>query len=140
MLVAGVMVAGIVAAALSSPSSGFVLALVAVIGAFVAWRQHPGQFYKELAQERAEENQQLREQNEKLRKATDITPINDTLEGVVRSLERHSKITEQVFEKVQDMNGALRAHGAAMQALADRLILDEAARGLLAAAARKDPL
>jgi hypothetical protein len=44
-----------------------------------------------------------------------------------------------VFDKVADMNGALRAHGEAMKALADHLILDEAARALLATAATDKP-
>lgn len=75
------------------------------------------------------------DENERLRRATDITPILETLDNVVTALDRHSQMTEKMFAKIADMNGSLRHHGEAMKALADKLVLDEAARGLLQAAA-----
>ncbi len=114
--------------------------LIILFGAFivgiVAWRSRRGDFYKAVAEEKNAENEQLKIERDRLKRTTDITPIVKTLDSVVQALDRHSKMTEQVFEKVADMNGSLRAHGEAMKALADRLILEEAARGLLEEAAK----
>ena len=117
--------------------------LVLVVGAclgVVAWRSKRGEFYKAVAEEKSEQVDKLLAENTKLREATDITPIIDTLRGVSVALEKHAKTIDAVFQKVADMNGSLRHHSEAMKALADRLILDEAARALLTeAAARKSP-
>lgn len=109
------------------------------VGGIVAWREKAGAFYKAVAEEKTAEAKRLHEENERLRRLTDITPIVKTLERVIAALDRHSEMTSQVFEKVADMNGSLRAHGEAMKALADHLILDEAARALLATAASDKP-
>lgn len=114
-----------------------VMLAVAVMAGVVAWRWKRGDFYKAVVEEKTAEIERLRADNERLRHATDISPILATLKGVTDALERHAKMTERVFDKVADMNGSLREHGEAMKALADHLILDEAARGLLSAAAKR---
>jgi hypothetical protein len=125
---------------LQTQSTNLVLIGAIIVGGIFAWRQKRGDFYKAVAEEKTAESDKLRDDNAKLRQATDITPILSALEGVTEALHTHAQMTERVYEKVADMNGSLRAHGEAMKALADHLILDEAARGLLAAAAtRPDP-
>lgn len=114
-----------------------VIAAAAIAGGLAAWRSKRGDFYKSVAEEKTDEVERLREDNDKLRKATDITPITNTLERLAGVLEQVVKTNERVFDKVVDMNGSLRHHGEAMKALADKLILDEAARGLLKAAAER---
>lgn len=113
-----------------------VLAAAAAAG-FAAWRSKRGDFYKAVAEEKTAEAERLRSDNDRLRKATDITPITKTLERLAHVIERSVETNEAVFNKVVDMNGSLRHHGEAMKALADKLILDEAARGLLKAAAER---
>lgn len=113
--------------------------IAAMFGGFFSWRSKQGEFYKELAQERKDQIEALQKELEQRRLMTDISPITKTLEGVTKALENHTQLTEQVFDKVADMNGSLRHTASAMQALGDRLVLDEAARALLATAAeRKD--
>lgn len=125
---------------LQTQSTNLVLIGAIVVGGIFAWRQKRGDFYKAVAEEKTAETDKLRGENAVLRQATDITPITDALKGVTAALNTHAEMTEQVFEKVADMNGSLRAHGEAMKALADHLILDEAARALLATAAKRpDP-
>jgi hypothetical protein len=138
MLAAGVFVFGTALAAslLQTQSTNLVLLGAVLVGGIFAWRSRRGDFYKAVAEEKNDENRDLKRERDRLRAATDITPIMETLSQVVQALDRHAKLTEQVFEKVADMNGSLRAHGEAMKALADHLILDEAARGLLKAAAQ----
>jgi hypothetical protein len=106
-------------------------------GSFVAFRWGRGDFYKSVAEEKTKENEALKAERDRLKRATDITPILDALTQVTTSLERHAQMTESVFAKVGDMNGSLRALTTAMTALTDRLILDEAARGLLRTAASR---
>lgn len=118
-------------------AADLVLVAVAVVAGLTAWRSKRGDFYKAVAEEKTAETERLRGDNDKLRRATDITPILATLERVIEALDRHTEMTSSVFDKVADMNGSLRAHGEAMKALADHLILEEAARGLLHAAATK---
>jgi hypothetical protein len=115
-------------------------------GGFAAWKSKRGDFYKSTAEERGAENTQLRAENLKLRGQKDIEPIMNVLRDVVAALDRQTKTSDAVFKKVADMNGSLRHTGdamrqqaEAMRALADRLILDEAARGLLIAAAERKP-
>lgn len=107
-----------------------------VIAGFVGWRWKRGDFYKAVATEKTAEADKLRGETERLRALTDISPILTGLHDITLALERHAKTTDAVFQKVADMNGSLRAHSEAMKALADRLILDTAARGLLAEAAK----
>lgn len=133
----GTLLAAAVVAQSSGPSANVIVAIVAVIGGIFAWRQKRGDFYKAVAEEKTAESERLRKDNEKLRLATDITPIVDTLHEVVVALNSHAELTKELFAKVADMNGSLRAHGEAMKALADHLIVGEAARGLLEAAADK---
>jgi hypothetical protein len=124
------------ASILQQQSTNVIIVGAVILGGIFAWRQKRGDFYKAVAEEKNDENRDLKRERDRLRAATDITPIMETLNQVVQALDRHAKLTEQVFEKVADMNGSLRAHGEAMKALADHLILDEAARGLLKAAAQ----
>jgi hypothetical protein len=116
---------------LQTQSTNLVLLGAILVGGIFAWRQKRGDFYKSVAEEKTEENEQLKHERDRLRAATDITPIVETMNHVVQALERHGRMTEQLFEKVADMNGSLRAHGEAMKALGDRLIVDEASRALL---------
>lgn len=106
---------------------------------FLGWRWKRGDFYKAVATEKTAEADKLREENERLHDLTDITPILKTLDGITRALNRHTDALDATLGKVADMNGSLRAHSEAMKALADRLILDEAARGLLAEASKPNP-
>lgn len=122
----------------------FVGAIIAgIVVAMVSWRTHRGDFYKAVAEEKSAENEKLTGENERLKQLTDVTPILQSLADVAEALARHAdtitavfKTTAQVFEKVGEMNGSLRANTVAMEALAERLILDEAARGLLDAASK----
>jgi hypothetical protein len=116
--------------------------IVLVAAAFAglgAWKSRRGDFYKSVAEEKTAETERLKADNAKLRDATDITPLKRTLEQLVGAIEGVVETNEAVFEKVGEMNGSLRHHGEAMKALADRIILDEAARGLLRAAANQPP-
>lgn len=115
-----------------------VLAAAGIAG-FGAWRSKRGDFYKAVAEEKTAESERLRADNAKLRKATDITPLRNTLEELTAAIQSVVDTNERVFTKVAEMNGSLRHHGEAMKALADRIILDEAARGLLRAAAEHPP-
>lgn len=132
---------GVVAAAsiFQQSSSLGNLALIGAMlfAAWAVWRTKSGDFYKSVAAEKKEQNEQLRSENEKLRELTDITPIVEALHGVTAALERHAEMTAAVFSKVQEMNGSLRATTTAMQALGDRLVRDEAARALLHTAAER---
>lgn len=105
-----------------------------------AWRSKRGDFYKAVAEEKTAEVDKLRDDNQKLRSQTDIRPILKALEHVVEAVERSNRSSDAVLSKVVEMNGALRSHATAMEALADRMVLDEAAKGLLAAAAEGRPL
>lgn len=116
--------------------SDLILVVAVLAGGLTAWRSKRGDFYKAVAEEKTAETERLRADNKTLRQTRDLTPIIETLHGVTAALERHTEMTEKVFDKVADMNGALRAHGEAMKALADHLILDEAARGLLETATK----
>jgi hypothetical protein len=133
MLAGLVLVVGVTFATttLQTQSTNLVLLGAILVGGIFAWRQKRGDFYKSVAEEKTEENEKLKHERERLRAATDITPIVETMNQVVQALERHGRMTEQLFEKVADMNGSLRAHGEAMKALGDRLIVDEASRALL---------
>jgi hypothetical protein len=124
---------------LQTQSTNLVLLGAILVGGIFAWRQKRGDFYKSVAEEKTEENEKLKYERERLRAATDITPIVETMNHVVQALERHGRMTEQLFEKVADMNGSLRAHGEAMKALGDRLIIDESARALLRSSAEPPP-
>lgn len=123
-----------------------ILFLGVIAAGLAAWKSKRGDFYKSTAEERGAENTELRAENVKLRGQKDIEPIMAVLRDVVAALDRQTTTSGEVFKKVADMNGSLRHTGdamrqqaEAMRALADRLILDEAARGLLTAAAqRKD--
>lgn len=138
-MVAGVstITAVIAATSLVQTSGSLELFVVLIVGGIVAWRSKRGDFYKAVADEKTAENQELRIERDRLKQLTDISPILGALSKMTAALDRHAEMTEQVLAKVADMNGSLRAHSAAMQALADRLILDEAARGLLAEASRE---
>jgi hypothetical protein len=137
MVAAGVIFGGgVVGATLIGSAGNLELFAVLIIGGIVAWRSKRGDFYKAVAEEKTEETVRLRAERDKLKELTDITPIVDKLADVTGSLERHAEVTEAVFAKVSDMNGSLRALTVAMEALADRLVLDEAARGLLAEASK----
>jgi hypothetical protein len=125
------------ATTLQTQSTNLVLLGAILVGGIFAWRQKRGDFYKSVAEEKTEENKELRQERDRLKAATDISPILETMNQVVQALERHGRLTEQVFDKVADMNGSLRAHGEAMKALGDRLVVDEAARGLLRAASQQ---
>ncbi len=121
------------------------LTFAALCGAgLVAWRSQRGNFYKELAEERGAENNQLRTENKQLHQQRDLTPILERLDHVVEALEQCTATNQQVFSKVGEMNGALRHHGdamkaqtEAMKALTNQVILDEAARALLTTAAER---
>jgi hypothetical protein len=121
---------------LQTQSTNLVLLGAILVGGIFAWRQKRGDFYKSVAEEKKEENEQLKQERDRLRALTDITPILQALHDVTAALERSVELSNQVFTKVGEMNGSLRAHGEAMKALADHLILDEAARALLAASAK----
>lgn len=110
-----------------------------IVAGTIGWRWKRGDFYKAVATEKTAEADKLHEENERLHHLTDVTPILAALTGITAALERHAKTTEAVFDKVADMNGSLRAHSVAMQALANRLIVDEAARGLLSEASKAPP-
>lgn len=140
MVGAGVIVAaGLVGASLVSQAGSLELFTVLVIGGLVAWRSKRGDFYKAVADEKAEQVRNQQDELDSLRKLTDITPIIDAVENMTKALARQAELTDAVFAKVADMNGSLRAHGEAMKALADHLILDEAARALLVEAATEKP-
>lgn len=113
--------------------------LVALTGSVIAWRWKRGDFYKAVAEEKTAETGRLREELDQRRRMTDITPIVTTLERVVDSLDKTASVLDETVEKVRDLNGSLKAHSTAVQALADRLVLDEAARALLAESARQKP-
>lgn len=102
----------------------------------LAWRSKRGDFYKAVAEEKTAEADKLRADNTRLRDMTDITPILQALKDVTAALKQTATVQNETLEKVRDMNGSLRATTTAMHALADKLILDESARGLLAAAAK----
>lgn len=138
MTVAAALAAATVAAsAFSSTTSNLALLVVAVIAGLIAWRSKRGDFYKAVAEEKTAETERLRDDNEKLRKATDITPLERRLDRQTEALDRVVQMAEDVVAKVAEMNGSLRAHSVAMEALADRLVLDEAARGLLDTAVKQ---
>jgi len=126
---------GVIASHLT-PTDLVVLSAAAIAGTF-AWRSKRGDFYKAVSEEKSAENDKLRDEVKSLRAMKDITPIVKALEGVTQALERTAAVQNETLEKVRDMNGSLRAHSAAMQALADKMILEESARGLLAAAAER---
>lgn len=130
----------VLVASLLQQQSGTVVLVIGLLAVgVVSWRSKRGDFYKEVAEEKTAEADKLRDDNEKLRNATDIRPILRALENVTAAVERSNRSSEAVIAKVADMNGSLRAHATAMEALADRIVLDEAARGLLAAAAEEKP-
>lgn len=137
MLGGVILAAALAATLLQQQTTNLILAAAIVFGGVFAWRQKRGDFYKAVAEEKTAETERLQAENDKLKKLTDITPITASLDNVSKALERHARMTEDVVKKVAEMNGSLRAHSVAMEALADRLVLDEAARGLLATAADK---
>jgi len=120
---------------LQTQSTNFVLLGAILVGGIFAWRQKRGDFYKAVAEEKTDENEKLKQERDQLRAMTDITPIVQALQDVTAALARSVAMSDQVLTKVVEMNGSLRTHGEAMKALADHLILEESARGLLAAAA-----
>jgi hypothetical protein len=127
----------VAASLLQTQSTNFVLLGAILVGGIFAWRQKRGDFYKAVAEEKTDENEKLKLERDRLCAMTDITPIVESLHAVTAALERSGELSNQVVTKVGEMNGSLRAHGEAMKALADHLILDAAAQGLLAAAADK---
>jgi methyl-accepting chemotaxis protein len=137
MIAAGVIVfsAALAASLLQTQSTNLVLLGAVLVGGIFAWRSKRGDFYKAVAEEKTEESNRLRADNDRLRHQTDITPIIDRLEHVASALDRVVEMSEQVVAKVGEMNGSLRSHSVAMEALAQRIVVDEAARGLLKAAA-----
>lgn len=103
---------------------------VVVAGVF-AWRSRRGDFYKAVAEEKTRENETLKRDNQRLHQLTDITPIIDTLDRVTKALERSSDVTQQSVAKLVEMNGSVKANTVALEALASRLVVEEAALGLL---------
>jgi hypothetical protein len=116
-----------------------IVLMAAAIAGLGAWRSKRGDFYKSVADEKTAETERLRGENARLRDATDITPLKQTLEELTSAIQSVVDTNERVFAKIVEMNGSLRHHGEAMKALADRIILDEVARGLLRAAATQPP-
>jgi ABC-type anion transport system duplicated permease subunit len=113
-----------------------VLAVAALVVGGVAWRSKRGDFYKAVADEKSAENVELRRERDEMQARVDVRPIVEALERVMRALETHARTNADVVAKVGEMNGSLRALTTAMDALAKRLITEEAARALLAEAGR----
>jgi ABC-type anion transport system duplicated permease subunit len=130
-----VVAATVASSALQSQSTNLILVGAIFVGGIFAWRQKRGDFYKAVAEEKNEENKQLRIERDRLSQKTNIEPIVERLEHVAAALDHVIEMSAQVVEKVSDMNGSLRAHSTAMEALAQRIVVEEAARGLLHAAA-----
>lgn len=114
--------------------------LILIVGALIvgvfAWRSKRGDFYKADAEEKRAENAQLRKERDEMHDRVDVRPIVAGLERVMEALEKHARTNAEVVSKVGEMNGSLRALTTAMDALAQRLITEEAARALLAEAGR----
>lgn len=101
------------------------------IGGLVAWRSKRGDFYKAVAEEKTAEAERLLADNARMHHLTDLTPLRDSQQQIADALERHGELLSATMAKLTDLNGSLRALTTANEALAQKLITDEASRALL---------
>jgi dsDNA-specific endonuclease/ATPase MutS2 len=101
------------------------------IGGLVAWRSKRGDFYKAVAEEKTAEAERLLADNARMHHLTDLTPLRDSQQQIADALERHGELLSATMAKLSDLNGSLRALTTANEALAQKLITDEASRALL---------